>query len=699
MAAVLFCLALLSGRSVPPALSWSVSTRDTEIRVAPEAGALRIAGLGSPASNAEWIGTDDAGSVLPLVREAQDDGRPVSLRWTFEGAHREGRSVALRFRCDAPRLSLTSEWEGRDGVGPVEHRLTVTNRDSRAVVLGGQPSLGMRLTLPAGHRPELWWVEKSAGGPSDRGAHRAALGPGARTRLRSTPYSEDGDRDAIPWLSLHDPVARRGLYAGIEFSGRVGLDVATDEADRVSLGGGLLLPTRSRLAPGETFAAPAVFVGCYEGSVDDGSNRMRQWLREAVCPPVRDPRYPLLTLNSWGSGMAIDAALARRMSRAAADLGLEMFHVDAGWFRQVGDWRPDPRKFPQGLRAVSDEVHALGLKFGLWVGWTQAGVADEREDPGAILDAFSPTRRDWIAEPPPPPPGWKPQDFIGTDVCLSVPAAQTWCEALLDRLVREFRVDMLEHDQRMVVQTCVHPDHSHTDAPSDIAYRAAEGYYAVYDAVRRAHPDLLLEDCVNGGRMVDYGVLRRANYVSISDTYTPVPNRQAFYDNSFALPAAACECYVSDREPPHSLPEFVSMLRSGMMGWFTLMQDPSRWSPDELRAAKRQFDLYKSKLRPLILDGDLYHASERPDGVRWDGIQYASRDRGHAVLFAFRGTTAEAEHPFPLHGLDPEARYRVAFEDAGLPPQERTGADLLRFGVAVRLAAPKTSEIVLLDRL
>ena len=52
--------------------------------------------------------------------------------------------------------------------------------------------------------------------------------------------------------------------------------------------------------------------------------------------------HPLLVNNSWGSGMAVNEDLAQRMIIESAQLGLEMFHLDAGWFRDVGDWQPDP---------------------------------------------------------------------------------------------------------------------------------------------------------------------------------------------------------------------------------------------------------------------------------------------------------------------------------------------------------------------
>ncbi len=70
----------------------------------------------------------------------------------------------------------------------------------------------------------------------------------------------------------------------------------------------------------------------------------------------------------------VNEQIARRMIRDSADLGIEMFHVDAGWFRGVGDWYPDPQKFPNGLQPIADEAHAHGMKFGLWVDWTQAAL-------------------------------------------------------------------------------------------------------------------------------------------------------------------------------------------------------------------------------------------------------------------------------------------------------------------------------------
>jgi alpha-galactosidase len=51
-----------------------------------------------------------------------------------------------------------------------------------------------------------------------------------------------------------------------------------------------------------------------------------------------------------------------------------MLVLDDGWFGKrddattsLGDWEPDVRKFPRGMKALVDDVNGLGVKFGLWI--------------------------------------------------------------------------------------------------------------------------------------------------------------------------------------------------------------------------------------------------------------------------------------------------------------------------------------------
>ena len=157
------------------------------------------------------------------------------------------------------------------------------------------------------------------------------------------------------------------------------------------------------------------------------------------------------------------------------------------------------------------------------------------------------------------------------------------------------------------------------------------------------------------------------------------------------------ESYVEKWPTPR--PEnFLYMLRSGMMGWVTLMLDTSVWTPEQHEAAKQAIALYKAELRPLIRDAQFYHVSARPDGVHWDGVEYWDPARGKGVVFAFRGTIPdESEHRFVLAGLDRRQTLPPAFQDGTASDRTATGSELMGQGLLVHLQNPLSSELVFLS--
>ena len=412
--------------------------------------------------------------------------------------------------------------------------------------------------------------------------------------------------------------------------------------------------------------------------------------------------------------MAVDEALAHRMIEQSAQLGLEMFHLDAGWFRDVGDWQANRRKFPHGIARVADFAHQHGLKFGLWVDWAQAGTSSE---PGA-LNVHDPAILDWLIADP--PADWKHREpFKGITIDFGVPAAEAWAQRELERIVSDYHLDMLEHDGYLVAQGSSRSDHPAAPPDpatlrvfedsgylwvdgsnsTDVSYHATQAYYAIYEQLRQRHPNLLLEVCNDGGRMVDFGSAAHGDYFSATDTYDPLANRRAFFDASYVLPPAMLESYVQSYPTPR-LENLRYMLRSGMLGWFSLMLDASQWTVQQRAAAQREFALYKSTLRPLIRAADLYHVTDRPDGVHWDGMEYYSPQVRRGVLYAFRGSARDlSTHRFRLAGLNPGRRYRLKFQDNPAANRELTGQSLMQMGVDVRLSLPLSSELIFFEEL
>ena len=84
---------------------------------------------------------------------------------------------------------------------------------------------------------------------------------------------------------------------------------------------------------------------------------------------------PPMGWNSWNKfGCDVSEQLIRETSDAVVssgmkDAGYQYVVIDDCWHGtrdSLGFIRPDPARFPSGIKALADYVHAKGLKFGLY---------------------------------------------------------------------------------------------------------------------------------------------------------------------------------------------------------------------------------------------------------------------------------------------------------------------------------------------
>jgi alpha-galactosidase len=705
-----------SGWAQTSAQTASLQTSDTRIAVEAGGNSPRLVSLEVP-GQPKWANRTSE----TLVQSIEINGTNSPVHWQLDGdaSRVDGKGVSFVYQSSAPHLRLTWQWRVSAPYGPIEHQIRIENLDAQELWIPMQDSFDFDWQIDPQSELDHFYIEKGANAPSPVGTHQAAIVAGYRWTGTSSTYGDlrdDEPREIIPWslVQRHDPV-QTGWYAGIEFSGRTRISL---ERAKDSLHGSLGLnpdpgPFRTRLAPGDSFETPVIFLGGFREGPDGAGNVLRRWVRAVLGNPETwdNPNYPFTVNNSWGGGMDVNEETALRMIRDAADIGLEMFHVDAGWFRGVGDWYPNRQKFPHGLAPIADDAHQHGLKFGLWVDWTQAGLSSQ---PGA-LNARDPRVHDWMVTDL--PKDWQPEPFKGQTIDLGVPEAKQWAQQEVERIVTDYHLDMLEHDGYLVAHGCDRTDHPHA-APdplnkciykswgsywvdssnsTDVSYHAVRAYYDIYSKLRKDHPGLLFEICNDGGRMVDFGSAAHGDYFSITDTYDPLSNRRAFYDTSHVLPSAMLESYV-EKWPTPRIENFRYMLRSGMMGWLTIMIDTNAWSPEQRAEAAQEVDLYKKELRPLIREANLYHVSPRPDGVRWDGVQYWDPERRRGVVYAFRGTIErENAHSFMLKGIQASGRYRLKFHDHSSVDRNVTGRELMGPGLKVTLPLQNSSELIFIE--
>ncbi|MDW7653860.1 MAG: alpha-galactosidase, partial [Nitrospiraceae bacterium] len=210
---------------------------------------------------------------------------------------------------------------------------------------------------------------------------------------------------------------------------------------------------------------PQVFVHRGKGDLDDAINGFRDFLQKRVLPPLTDID-PQLSYNVWYTDDAAER-LYLEDAEFAAWMGFDVFTIDASWNEGgsivpatndwgagLGSYVESRVKFPHGIRYLSDRVHALGLKFGLWV--DPQNVDTRRVTSGEIPES-------WVARIDGKDLQCDhPTLSLMTELCLGNPEVVEWLKRELSRVLGEWRVDWVKWDPSGTASyNCNRTDHGH----------------------------------------------------------------------------------------------------------------------------------------------------------------------------------------------------------------------------------------------
>jgi len=259
-----------------------------------------------------------------------------------------------------------------------------------------------------------------------------------------------------------------------------------------------------------------------------------EWLRDLIVATMPEDRLgpPPLMADTWGFETDIGPDRVGQFMDVAADLGLEIVTIDKGWEEQVGDWVAHP-SYAGGVAGLARGAHERGLRLGLWV--AAGNAAPESK---AALE-----HPDWLAT-------WHGERLLLSHrnhvVCLGHAPAAEAVLAQLDRLVRD-GLDWLLHDFETIAR-CDAEHHTHDPAMGERA--AASGWYRILAELRRSHPELVIENCWNGGRPLDLAMIAHHDTTIGDDWCRSETNRTAKLGLGRYLPSSWASAYMGDEEIP-----------------------------------------------------------------------------------------------------------------------------------------------------
>lgn len=442
------------------------------------------------------------------------------------------------------------------------------------------------------------------------------------------------------------------------------------------------------------------------GFVPGGDAEVAEAIRDFLVGGLRGGRgFPgLVTYNTWFvHGVEIDDEVVEAEVEQAAALGVELFQLDAGWYKDaghqgpfdfttgLGTWEVDRQRFRGGLRGVADRVHAAGLKFALW-------VEPERADLRTVGTASGP-RQEWLAATSGHYRGGVENDAAEhAQICLAHPDAWRWVYDHLVDLVANQGVDYLKIDSNDWVN-CTRDGHGH--GPGDGAFKHVQALYRLLEALRARFPNLLIENCAGGANRIDLGLARYADVAWMDDRTTPSAHvRQNAEALSTVLPPSFLLAYAmaGADEPLDAEGDLRLLTRSRMGGVLGLSYRAHTLGEGTVAELAREVEVYK-RIRDLVGNGSAVVLSEPMTASRrpaWELVQHTASGRNAAVVLAYQNVHEQPTVRIVPRRLDPSITYAVSTIDLG-PVGTFPGSVLVRDGFELRGSPNTAARVVLIE--
>ena len=410
------------------------------------------------------------------------------------------------------------------------------------------------------------------------------------------------------------------------------------------------------LKPQETFEGPEVVMAFTEHGFTGLSHLYHDFYRTNLCRSkfVQEVQRPVL-INSWEAAfMDFDDVKLVEIAKAARNMGVDLLVMDDGWFGKrdldvsgLGDWTVNEKKLGCTLKELSDQIHSLGLQFGIW--FEPEGINEDsdlyREHP------------DWAFTVP----GKQPTrsrlqlllDFSREDV-------REYIFSHICQILDSARIEYLKWDLNRSLAD-LYSASLPAKRQGEVMHRYVLGLYDMLEKLTQRYPDMLIEGCSGGGGRFDAGMLYYTPQIWCSDNTDAIDRLAIQYGTSFCYPVSTMGAHVS-AVPNAQTGRSVSMETRGvvaMAGTFGYEMDLNHTTAEEKQTIKRQVAFFKEHYE-LIQRGDYYRLSD-PFHDPFTAWQQVSPDRREALvsLVTHANRAASPFRTVRLRGLDPDAQYRV----------------------------------------
>lgn len=534
-------------------------------------------------------------------------------------------------------------------------------------------AMSLQLDLPD---DQFDFIHFSGAWLRERQLYRTALRPGLQS-IDSLRYSSSPQNNPFFMLSRKHTTEESGEVYGFNlvYSGNFQNSIEVDHfgTTRVLIG---VNPVEFEylLEPQMSFVTPEAIMSYSAQGMNALSQQLAIFYREHLVNPRFAKRPRPIVLNSWETmyfNLTTDKVL--ELAKCGQQLGVELFVLDDGWFghregdnSSLGDWTTDYRRLPKGISYIADEIHKMGMQFGLWFEPEMISIDSE----------LYRTHPEWmICTPHRKPSVGRHQyvlDFTNQEVI-------DYLFDAISSIIQETKLEYIKWDYNRNI-TDAYTTTLLATKQMEFEHRYILGVYQLLERLTKAYPEVLFESCSSGGGRFDLGMMYYAPQAWTSDDTDPIERLKIQHGTSYGYSLSMMSAHVSASPNEQSGRRTSLDTRAAVayFGVFGYELDVTALEAEEAEKVKEQIDFYK-KYREVFQFGNFYRIRSpfEDDVVDW---QVVSSDKSIAILLH----TSLISHLNPGYsvvkfcGLDEDKRYTIAGID-----EEFFGDELMNAGVKI----------------
>lgn len=504
----------------------------------------------------------------------------------------------------------------------------------------------------------------------------------------ATVGGRSADSQIAPFFNVKHGKENIGYVVAVGWTGQWNAEITRNE-ESVTFKS-KIEDTHFRILPGERFRTSSVTVMRYNGTVQDGQNTWRRFIKQIYSPIKNEEKELPFCAGLWG-GMSTAGCLERITAVESAGLPFNCYWMDAGWYgigdkvspdefegdweQHTGNWEVNRARHPDLLADVVSAIGKTDKRFLLW-------FEPERVRRATPIVAEHPEYFIF------------PENENNSNLLLNLGDESAWkyCFNTMSDIIEKMNVSIYRQDFNF--QPLLYWRQNDTDERIGITeIKHINGLYKLWDSLKERFPRLLIDNCASGGRRIDVETLRRSIPLWRSDAQCPADH----------IPEIAQAHAIS-------IGSWIPYSGTGTGRiWFDTYRFRSAYAPalntNFTFSEKNEFGKDPAQLewldkacreylrvRPYLCK-DIYPLTEATvSSNAWSAVQYHDPETDTGVIQIFkREGSPYVESVFSLKKIDPSKQY--CFEDADGGSLALGGQDLCQNGFNVRIKESRIAKL------